>query len=63
MSVADKRRNKLGYHRTSVACGKSRFEYLKAYADPILQVIAEDGRYDVYLPQMMPKADVPTVYG
>lgn len=22
MSVADKRRNKLGYHRTSVACGK-----------------------------------------
>lgn len=25
MSVADKRRNKLGYHRTSVACGKSSF--------------------------------------
>ena len=23
MSLADKRRNKLGYHRTSVACGKS----------------------------------------
>lgn len=23
MSVADKRRNKLGYHRTSVACGRS----------------------------------------
>ena len=22
MSLADKRRNKLGYHRTSVACGK-----------------------------------------
>lgn len=63
MSVADKRRNKLGYHRTSVACGKSSFEYLNACADSILQATAEDGRYDVYLRQMMLKADVPTVYG
>lgn len=63
MSVADKRRNKLGYHRTSVACGKSSFECLNACADSILQATAEDGRYDVYLRQMMLKADVPTVYG
>ena len=27
MSLADKRRNKLGYHRTSVACGRRQTEY------------------------------------
>jgi hypothetical protein len=27
LSFADKRRNKLGYHRTSVACGKSKLDH------------------------------------
>lgn len=44
LSVADKRRNKLGYHRTSVACGTWIFIFINGKADEMLQVIAEDAK-------------------
>ena len=47
---ADKRRNKLGYHRTSVACGTYRTRSMRQeHADGWLaQCIADGERYDVY---------------
>lgn len=44
MSVADKRRNKLGYHRTSVACGMCTRNKMKGGADQVRQGTADDGR-------------------
>ena len=63
MSVADKRRNKLGYHRTSVACGKCVRSNATAEADPVLQATAEDVRSDVCWPLMMLKIAVQIASG
>lgn len=47
MSLADKRRNKLGYHRTSVACGRDHFEHDEELDLLGGQVTADGVRYDV----------------
>ncbi|KAL8732393.1 MAG: hypothetical protein Q9166_002791 [cf. Caloplaca sp. 2 TL-2023] len=64
MSLVDKRRNKLGYHRTSVACGRSypihgREQHVLLRA----QVTADDARYDVCSPWMIPRIVVRTASG
>ncbi|KAL8652836.1 MAG: hypothetical protein Q9226_004100 [Calogaya cf. arnoldii] len=46
MSLADKRRNKLGYHRTSVACGKLIILPPRLWLISV-QVIVDGARYDV----------------
>lgn len=37
---AEKRRNKLGYHRTSVACGEQAFYRNDAFAMPLVSIMA-----------------------
>lgn len=63
MSVADKRRNKLGYHRTSVACGMCSSNPVKEKADQSRKATADDGKSDVCWPQMMPNTGVQTASG
>lgn len=53
MSMADKRRNKLGYHRTSVACGMCSPQLDSEHDLSGGQVIADDARYDVCWPSMI----------
>ncbi|MCJ1467226.1 hypothetical protein MMC07_005849 [Pseudocyphellaria aurata] len=60
MSVADKRRNKLGYHRTSVACGMCSSDRVKDEADQSQKATADDVKSDVCLPQMMLNTGVQT---
>lgn len=65
MSMADKRRNKLGYHRTSVACGRYLFpavtrDLLKVI---IRQDIAEGVRSAVSWLQTIPRIVAPTASG
>jgi hypothetical protein len=62
--TSNKPRNKLGYHRTSVACGeqdelRACFMYLNTKRLP--QDIVGDGRSDVSLPRKTPKVVVQTV--
>lgn len=42
MSVADKKRNKLGYHRTSVACGMCTSNEVTGKADQVRQGTVDD---------------------
>ena len=44
MSVADKRRNKLGYHRTSVACGMCTIKQAKGKTDQSRQGTVDGAR-------------------
>jgi len=63
MTSAEKRRNKLGYHRTSVACGMKILLLLCVIvADLATKVIAEGARSDACLLQMIRKTDAPTAY-
>lgn len=51
LSPADRKRNKLGYHRTAVACGQSL--YLKCSPDNIsnhVQATVDGAKSDAYLP-------------
>ena len=63
-STADKKRNKLGYHRTSVACGKlSVLGGLRLeYSFLMRQYTVGGERSDVLLHQMMLKGDARIVY-
>jgi hypothetical protein len=65
----EKKRTKLGYHRTSIACSKITNRLLLAlwvlgvFAPAnICQVTADDVRFDVSLPQTLP-TNAPTVSG
>jgi hypothetical protein len=72
MSLADKRRNKLGYHRTSVACGTPslcslifRLLYIARPTDQLLffvQVIAGDAKFDACSTQTIRKEDAQIAY-
>ena len=44
-SMADKRRNKLGYHRTSVACGESGPRVLRLQRSRLVQGTVAGGRF------------------
>lgn len=56
----NKKRNKLGYHRTAVACGEFILisSWLLCSLKISTQVIADDGKFDVYLRSTLPKYDV-----
>lgn len=63
LSMADKRRNKLGYHRTSVACGESSSCLrIEMWSDKEAQDIVEGARSDACLPQTMPNTVAPTAF-
>jgi hypothetical protein len=47
MSNADKKRNKLGYHRTAVACGKFSYQHVNLALTLATKYIAEGARSDV----------------
>ena len=54
MSMADKRRNKLGYHRTSVACGKHSSNPIHLTVTEVFtQDTAAGERYGAWLRQMI----------
>jgi hypothetical protein len=64
--TSNKPRNKLGYHRTSVACGrlhKLHFVSRAGFADRVLQDIADGGRSDAFLLQKTTKAVAQTASG
>ena len=66
MSLAEKRRNKLGYHRTSVACGMScsiliTTDRVEVNTDP-QQSTAGGERYAASLLLMTLRIDAPTAY-
>lgn len=67
MTLAEKRRNKLGYHRTSVACGMFSFALpyltlIRAAIEPFFQDIVGDARYAVCSLLKMRRIDVPTAF-
>jgi hypothetical protein len=64
--TSNKARNKLGYHRTSVACGKLNKLHLVSwagFADRLSQDIVDGGRSDAFLLQMTTKAVARTASG
>jgi hypothetical protein len=50
--TGDKRRNKLGYHRTSVACGEQQIDFVTWRALIKKQDTVDEGRFDVSFPMM-----------
>lgn len=63
MSLAEKRRNKLGYHRTSIAC--SKFVYSTVWprlTHGVSQAIVDGARSDVWLHQMIHTTGVQTAF-
>jgi hypothetical protein len=64
---AEKRRNKLGYHRTSVACGKNEFHFMSSKRSlfrgrlTLSQDIADGERSGVFLLQGIHRIVVQTV--
>lgn len=63
VSLVDKRRNKLGYHRTSVACGMCNPQHDGEYDLPGRQATADDGKYDVCWRSMILRTGVRIVLG
>lgn len=65
MSMADKRRNKLGYHRTSVACGTCPApDVTRDLLNVVVQQdIAEGARFAVCWPPTTPRIVAPTAFG
>jgi len=64
--TSSKPRNKLGYHRTSVACGKQPTRSFLALtwnrkAYHLLKVIVDEGKYDACLPWTIQLDAAPTV--
>lgn len=60
LSVVDKRRNKLGYHRTSVACGMCTSKRVKGKTDQVRQGTVDDVKSGVCLPRTTPSTGVQT---
>lgn len=63
ISPIDKKRNKLGYHRTAVACGSFPLRLLTGGYTDILQGIAVDGRFVAFLRPILMLHAVKIVYG
>lgn len=63
LSPAGQKRNKLGYHRTAVACGQTPCSCLPNLLVNNIQAIAAGEKFAAFLPLKIRVADARIVYG